>query len=37
MPKIILDGNEVAFEQGDTIVQSAQKAGVTFPTLCWLK
>lgn len=36
MPKLLLDGNEIAFEQGDTIVQAAKKAGVTIPTLCWL-
>lgn len=36
MPKILLDGNEIAFEQGDTIVQAAKKAGIIIPTLCWL-
>lgn len=36
MPKIYIDGKEVAFEQGDTIVQAAKKAGIIIPTLCWL-
>lgn len=36
MPNLILDGKEIAFTQGDTIVEAAKKAGITIPTLCWL-
>ena len=37
MPNIIIDGREVAAEQGTTLVEAARAAGITVPTLCYLK
>ena len=37
MVKLKIDGNEVQIEKGATILAAAEKAGVTIPTLCFLK
>jgi len=37
MPKLKLNGNEVPFETGQTILEVAQNGGVEIPTLCWHK
>jgi NADP-reducing hydrogenase subunit HndD len=34
---LLLDGREVAFEPGQTLLEAAAAAGVNIPTLCWLK
>lgn len=34
---IKLDGMDVAIEEGATILQASEEAGVTIPTLCYLK
>ena len=34
MPNIIIDGREVAAEQGTTLVEAARAAGIEFPDLC---
>jgi len=36
-PKLTLNGNEVTFTPGQTILEVAQEAGVDIPTLCYLK
>ncbi len=35
MPKFVLDGKEIEFEQGQTIIQAAKKNGITIPHFCW--
>ncbi|MBI2390303.1 MAG: (2Fe-2S)-binding protein [Deltaproteobacteria bacterium] len=35
MPSIKLDGKEIPFEQGDTIITAAWKQGVEIPHYCW--
>jgi len=35
MPKFVLDGKEIEFEQGQTIIQAAKKSGITIPHFCW--
>jgi formate dehydrogenase major subunit len=35
-PKLALNGREVSFTPGQTILEVAQAAGVEIPTLCWL-
>lgn len=35
MGKIVLDGNEVDFKQGQTIIEAAKDAGVEIPHFCW--
>ncbi len=35
MPKFVLDGNEIEFKQGQTIIQAAKDHGVTIPHFCW--
>lgn len=34
---IVIDGQEFAFTEGETILQVAQRNGVDIPTLCYLK
>ncbi len=33
--KIIIDGIEVEFQQGETIIQAAKRAGIDIPHFCW--
>ncbi|MEM1414145.1 MAG: 2Fe-2S iron-sulfur cluster-binding protein [Myxococcota bacterium] len=35
MPTFKLNGQEIPFEQGDTIIRAAWKAGVEIPHYCW--
>ncbi len=35
MPKIVIDGNEIEFKQGQTIIQAAKDNGITIPHFCW--
>lgn len=35
MPKFLLDGNEVEFQPGETIIEAAKKVGVDIPHFCW--
>ncbi|MHB1688816.1 MAG: NADH-quinone oxidoreductase subunit G [Ignavibacteriaceae bacterium] len=35
MQKFVLDGKEIEFEQGQTIIQAAKKSGITIPHFCW--
>jgi len=35
MPKLIIDGREVEFKQGQTIIQAAIDAGIYIPRFCW--
>ncbi len=35
MPKLTLDGKEIEFEQGQTIIQAAKANGITIPHFCW--
>ncbi len=35
MPKFVLDGNEIEFKQGQTIIQAAKDHGVIIPHFCW--
>jgi len=37
MPKVIIDGREVEVPAGATVLEAAQAAGVTIPTLCHLE
>ena len=32
---IVIDGNEVRFEAGDTVLEAAAQAGIDIPTLCY--
>lgn len=32
---IVVDGNELSFHEGDTVLQVAQQAGIEIPTLCY--
>ena len=34
-PTFTLDGEEVPFQPGDTILQAARRAGIYIPHLCW--
>ncbi len=34
---IVVNGNELSFEQGETILEVASRAGIEIPTLCHLK
>ncbi len=36
-PKLVLNGKEVSFSPGQTILEVARQAGVDIPTLCYLK
>ncbi len=35
MPKLVLDGKEIEFKQGQTIIQAAKDNGITIPHFCW--
>ncbi|MFO0572174.1 MAG: 2Fe-2S iron-sulfur cluster-binding protein [Polyangiaceae bacterium] len=35
MPTFKLDGREIPFEKGDSIIQAARRAGVDIPHYCW--
>ena len=35
MPTFKLDGQDISFEQGDTIIRAAWRAGVEIPHFCW--
>lgn len=35
MPSIKIDGREVPFEPGDTIIRAAHRAGIDIPHYCW--
>jgi NADH-quinone oxidoreductase subunit G len=35
MPKIVLDGKEIEFTIGQTIIEAARDNGVTIPHFCW--
>jgi NADH-quinone oxidoreductase subunit G len=35
MPKFILDGKEIDFTPGQTIIQAAHDAGIDIPHFCW--
>lgn len=35
MPKIIIDGREIEFKQGQTIIEAAADQGITIPHFCW--
>src|SRR3954454_16363727 len=35
MPTFKLDGREIPFEKGDTIIKAAHRAGIDIPHYCW--
>src|SRR5689334_23581608 len=35
MATIKIDGREIPFEQGDTIIRAAHRAGIDVPHYCW--
>ncbi len=35
MPKFILDGKEIEFTQGQTIIEAAKTQGIDIPHFCW--
>ena len=35
MPTIKIDGREIPFEPGDTIIRAAHRAGIDIPHYCW--
>jgi NADH-quinone oxidoreductase subunit G len=35
MPSFKLDGREIPFEKGDTIIRAAHRAGIDVPHYCW--
>jgi len=35
MPKFILDGKEIEFNMGETIIQAARRYGIDIPHFCW--
>ena len=35
MPRFKLDGKEIPFEKGDTIITAAARAGIEIPHYCW--
>lgn len=35
MPKLVIDGQEVEFQHGQTIIQAALKHGIDIPHFCW--
>ncbi len=37
MPKITIDNREVEVEAGTTVLDAAQKLGISIPTLCYLR
>lgn len=34
---LVIDGNEYAFDPGETILEVARRNGIDIPTLCWMK
>ncbi len=35
MPKLVIDGKEIEFNQGQTIIEAAKANGITVPHFCW--
>jgi NADH-quinone oxidoreductase subunit G len=35
MPKLVVDGLEIEFQQGQTIIQAAKDHGIDIPHFCW--
>ena len=35
MPKVIVDGKELEFKQGQTIIEAAKDHGIDVPHFCW--
>ena len=35
MPTFKLDGREIPFEKGETVIQAAHRAGIDIPHYCW--
>jgi NADH-quinone oxidoreductase subunit G len=35
MPTFLLDGKEIPFEKGDTIIRAASRQGIEIPHYCW--
>jgi len=35
MPKIIIDGKELEFKPGQTVIQAAREGGIDIPHFCW--
>jgi len=35
MPTIKIDGREIPFETGDTVIRAAHRAGIDIPHYCW--
>ena len=35
MPTFKLDGVDIPFEQGDTIIKAAARQGIEIPHYCW--
>lgn len=35
MPTFKIDGREIPFEKGETVIQAAQRAGIDIPHYCW--
>ncbi len=35
MPKFILDGKEISFEAGETVIEAAWREGIEIPHYCW--
>ena len=35
MPTFTLNGQEIPFEPGDTIMQAAWRSGIEIPHYCW--
>ena len=35
MPKFVLDGREIPFEPGETVMQAAWREGIEIPHYCW--
>ena len=35
MPKFNIDGKEIEFKQGQTIIEAAKDNGIDIPHFCW--
>jgi NADH-quinone oxidoreductase subunit G len=35
MPKFVVDGKEIHFEQGQTVLEAARENGISIPHFCW--
>ena len=35
MPKFVLDGKDIEFNQGETIMQAGVRNGIDIPNFCW--